>query len=70
VGCCWPGKLFKDVGLECDMKVVGSSSKTLSFRKPLQPTQAAEQPNRQSEPEAPSVAGELQAEALGTVPAS
>ena len=29
------GAMFKDVGLECDEKVVGSSTKVLSFRKPL-----------------------------------
>ena len=31
------GKLFSDVGLECGTKILSSSSKTLSFRKPLQP---------------------------------
>ena len=29
------GKLFRDCGLECDEKLLASSSKVLSFRKPL-----------------------------------
>ena len=29
------GKMFMDVGLTCDEKLIGSSTKVLSFRKPL-----------------------------------
>ena len=29
------GAMFKGVGLECDEKLLGSSTKVLSFRKPL-----------------------------------
>ena len=29
------GAMFKEVGLECDEKLLASSSKVLSFRKPL-----------------------------------
>lgn len=29
------GAMFKEVGLECDEKLIGSSTKVLSFRKPL-----------------------------------
>ena len=38
--CAAAGKMFSDVGLECGSKILSSSSKTLSFRKPLQPAQA------------------------------
>jgi len=31
---CCAGKMFMEAGLEPDMKVMASSSKTLSFRKP------------------------------------
>ena len=30
------GKMFRECGLECDQKLLGSSTKVLSFRKPLQ----------------------------------
>lgn len=32
------GKLFMEAGLECDQKVMVSSSKALSWRKPAQPS--------------------------------
>jgi ubiquinone/menaquinone biosynthesis C-methylase UbiE len=35
------GALFVEAGLECDTKVVGSTTKTLSFRKPLAAAGAA-----------------------------
>lgn len=69
--------MFKEVGLECDMKLVGSSTKVLSFRKPLK-TEKFKAPSvpppdtlqQQQQGEAGSTAGEEQAEAVGTVLAS
>ncbi len=66
------GKLFKDVGLECDTKLLASSSKVLSFRKPLQPKPAAAPATAQSHssPSSPQTAGEECAEEICAVPAS
>ncbi|EIE27631.1 S-adenosyl-L-methionine-dependent methyltransferase [Coccomyxa subellipsoidea C-169] len=66
------GKLFKDVGLECDTKLLASSSKVLSFRKPLQPKPAAAPATVQSQssPSSPQTAGEECAEEICAVPAS
>jgi hypothetical protein len=36
--------MFSEVGLECGTKILSSSSKTLSFRKPLAPKQPAQPP--------------------------
>jgi hypothetical protein len=72
--------MFKEVGLEPDMKVMASSSKTLSFRKPAAPSKPAT-PTAESVTapvgSAPAeesfdelTAGEQSAAQLGTVPAS
>lgn len=64
--------MFKEVGLECGMKLVGSSTKVLSFTKPLQAdkreTAGISPPDVQQK--GASTAGEEQAEAIGTVLAS
>ncbi len=64
--------MFKKVGLECEMKLVGSSTKVLSFRKLLQSEKSnmSEGAAPVGEPAAENTAGEQAAAALGTVPAS
>lgn len=72
--------MFKEVGLEPDMKVMASSSKTLSFHKPAAPSKPAAPTGKSaiapvgSAPVEESfdevTAGEQSAAQLGAVPAS
>ncbi len=79
------GAMFKEAGFEPDMKVMASSSKTLSFRKPLassSPAPSNGHPAAESSSPAPSTsspaeesydditAAEHSAAEMGTVPAS
>jgi len=82
---CCAGKMFMEAGLEPDMKVMASSSKTLSFRKPeagsgppsLNGTSARESSTPASTDGTPAtksfdeiVAAEKSAAEMGIVPAS
>ncbi|CAL8463579.1 g3113 [Coccomyxa elongata] len=74
------GKLFKEAGLECDTKLLASSTKVLSFRKPLQPAKQAPQAgaitqmqnggSSSTSSSSPQTAGEECAEEICAVPAS
>lgn len=79
------GAMFQEAGLEPDMKVMASSSKTLSFRKPQassSPAPSRGNPAEESGRPAPPqgspaeesfdeiTAAEHSAAAMGTVPAS
>ena len=82
---CCAGAMFKEAGLEPDMKVMASSSKTLSFRKPQAssgPAPPNSPPAKESSSRAPpksspaeesfdeSIAAEQSAAQMGVVPAS
>ena len=82
---CCAGAMFQEAGLEPDMKVMASSSKTLSFRKPHAssgPAPSSGHPAAESSSPAPPqaspaeegfdeiTAAEHSAAAMGTVPAS
>jgi hypothetical protein len=67
------GKLFKEAGLECDTKLLASSSKVLSSRKPLQQPKPAATQADTAQPQgshSPQTAGEECAEEICVVPAS
>lgn len=80
VATCSAGKVLKEAGLECDTKLLASSTKVLSFRKPLQPAKQALQPGATTQTQnggsssnsssSPQTAGEECAEEICAVPAS
>ena len=67
--------MFKEAGMEPDMKVMASSSKTLSFRKPETSSKPDSSPGPHNgiainESFDESIAAEHSAAEIGTVPAS
>ena len=69
------GEMFKEAGMEPDMKVMASSSKTLSFRKPATSSKPNSSPTPHNgiavkESFDESIAAEHSAAEIGIVPAS